>query len=355
MIFVFGLLFPSCATRSGGDVTTAQLFEQGVVALQKEQFSLAHERFEAFLRREPVSKLSLAAQFNLGLSLEGMGKCQQAQEIYRSVVRASNLHPRLQASALYQMSFCLEAAGDDVRLVAALGDARRRRAYLEPGIGEAELPARLAAAHMRLGNQNEALKNYQQSQIGITRLRAQFVDQELPEWLKRVYFMMGQVSRRPITIENFKSELVVWRPAQLNLLQAVEIGKEPWAQKSATLLLSRYRDFWGVIEKFEQESSVNEADEVLKDQERQARRLELLEPFLLTIKSLRSARLPEEASRSTSLLEELFALLQGYEDKAKVHFEEPILRSQLTPDAKEKKQRQSQPATSLPTAPDGQE
>ena len=224
-------------------------YKEAVKLLEEEKYERALEGFEGFVRSSPASPYSQAAFINAGRALEGLGRWTEAASRYRAVIRTTDGAPKLQAMALYRLSFCHEALAEDQQTVAVLSDVLKRAEHLPKEVSRAELPARIAAAYSRVGNFGEAVRYYQDAQSGIASLRREGGKQEAaPEWLPRTLYYMGTMPLSRVTWSNFESSLRPLAHAQVYLLQAAELGAQPWAGKASRDLIAIYRDLWRAIE-----------------------------------------------------------------------------------------------------------
>jgi len=220
-------------------------------ALQKiEQGKYAEGRadLENFLQAVPVSSYTQVAHFNIAYSLELERQFKEAAEKYREVsISTLRAAPKLQAYALYRLSYCLEAIGDDAQVVAVLDDVNQRKHLLTPEVATAELPARQAAAYSRVGNVDLAQKLYSQAETAMLRYRRKS-SQETPEWLAKTLYHMGRTNLRDASWENFE---VVVRPlgkTQQFLLEAAELDHELWSKRASEDLAVMYKNLWTVIQ-----------------------------------------------------------------------------------------------------------
>jgi tetratricopeptide (TPR) repeat protein len=224
-------------------------YRQALDLLSREKFDEALIQLEMFLRDMPTSRWTQATRLNIGRALEGLGRFTEAGERYREVIRATTPNSRLQAAALYRLSFCSEALGNDQQVVAVLSDVVNRGSLLSSEVIRAEVPARLAAAYARVGNFDRAVDFYRQAEAGILRLRREWGDQKVPEWLPRTLFYMGNMSLRQATWNDFETSMRPLARGQVYLLQSAEYEIAPWSQKAAEELILVYRGLWNVIER----------------------------------------------------------------------------------------------------------
>lgn len=180
--------------------------------------------------------------------LERKGQPETAEEIYRSV-REMNFekHPGLAALAEWRMSYTAEMRGDDLRALAHLVSAEKRKDYLPENIAIAELPSRKAMMFYRLDRPEEALQSLQQAERGLKVLLSGSRAKPNDEWLARLYFEMGQSLSSHVTEENFTGALKAQEIAQSYLLKSIAQNQPKWSVASFETLKTQYNDFWDFL------------------------------------------------------------------------------------------------------------
>jgi tetratricopeptide (TPR) repeat protein len=226
-------------------------YRTAVSLLNEEKFEQALNALDTFLQADPTSSWTQAATLNSGRALEGLARWTEASDRYRAVVASTKDAPKLQAMALYRLSFCYEALGDEQSVVATLHDLLSRAKFLPSEVSGAELPARLAGAYARVGNFDEAVDYYKRAESGILRLRKeshQTGGKDLPEWLPRTLYYMGSMALQQLSWDNFETALRPLARSQVYLLEAAELGVEPWSLRAAKDLMGTYNELWKAIE-----------------------------------------------------------------------------------------------------------
>jgi tetratricopeptide (TPR) repeat protein len=208
--------------------------------LETRDYEGAVDGFSKFLRDQPTTNWTLAAQFNWGRALEALGRFREASLKYRETSEKGRTVPRLQGLAMLRLAVVLEALGEDDRSLAALKDAERRADKMPPEVAQTELPARLAAAYARARNFDEAERYFVVADRQLARLRAQVPADERPEWLPRVLYAMGHRPQAAVQWDRFESNIIPLERSQIYLLQSAELGVEPWASQSADELIAAY-------------------------------------------------------------------------------------------------------------------
>ncbi len=237
--------------RLFNEMNAPEDLRRAVRYINAQKYEEALKLIDEFVKREPASPYTQSAQLNAGRALEGLGRWNEAIERYRGVVAMTEgVAPKLQAMALYRMSFCYEALGEDQSVVATLIDVSNRSAYLPEEVATAEVPARIAAAYARSGNFDTALKYYNIAERGLLRLKRLAAEEKgrVPDWLARTLYYMGTMSFRRVHWDDFESALRPLAYGQVYLLEAAELGVDPWSDLAAKDLMSLYGDLWRVIE-----------------------------------------------------------------------------------------------------------
>lgn len=286
-------------------------YRRGAEHLSSEKYDLALLEFEKHLQNQPASVWTQSAIFGSARALEGLERWTEAAERYRQVIHNTRRAPNLQAMALYRLSFCREALGNDQETVAVLHDALTRSQHLPKEITMAELPARLAAAYARVGNFEKALSYYQSAEKGIYSLRRESAGKPLPSWLARTLFFMGNTSLRQATWEDFETYLRPLGRTQVYLLLTTELSIEPWSQKAAHELVTTYQSLWNAIESVSLPSGPDPVIAKREIQEKQWRRAALV---LETLEALK-ARVPPEEQKASDETKMILAFVGDLEKR----------------------------------------
>lgn len=222
------------------------VFEQGVRALDQQRYEDAAKIFDKLLVAKPASEHDLVIIFNSGAAYEGMGNCAKASERYRQVSRASaGKYAAIESQSFYRLSLMYECLGQDVKLITALLDARKRGRGLPPETLNAEIPARLAAAYARMGNKQKALDYFGIASKGLKKVIADKTGKRQTDALGQTLYLMGQLSSVQRRAEGdpvaFLQGLSMQQPY---LLQAVETHHPVWSKRAAEDLETAYDNIW---------------------------------------------------------------------------------------------------------------
>ena len=245
-------LFTACAGTPKEDVRDAPppeqlpVFEQGVRALDREQYAEAARIFDRLLVTKPATEHDLVTTFNSASAYEGLGNCAKAGERYREVTRGSaGKFQRLESLAYFRLSLMYECLGQDVKAITALLDARKRGRDLPFATRHAEIPARLAAAYARIGNRKKALEYFAIANNGLKKIVSEETGKKQQDILGQSLFLMGQLNPGQRRAEgNPKAFLQGLSMQQPYLLQAVELRHPTWSRKAAADLDLGYDNIW---------------------------------------------------------------------------------------------------------------
>lgn len=288
-----------------------EAYKKAMELLEDSKFADAYEALDAFVKAEPASPYTQAAILNQGRALEGLGRYNDASDKYRAVVRTTANARKLQAMALYRSSFCHEALGDDQQVVATLNDLLTRSEELPPEMARAELPARLAAAYARVGNFDSALEFYRRAENGIAKLRQEAGD-EVPDWLPRTLFFMGELTRRSPNWAEFEASLRPLARGQVYLLQAAELSAAPWSDRASDELVATYGALWSAITSA---PTPSEGDPVIATRALQSKQWERSILLLDVMAELRARVLPKEAAKQSEPAKRIMKALTELENE----------------------------------------
>ncbi len=299
------------------DVVSAP-FEQGMKALETDDYAQAARIFDDILVSNPGSELELVTIYNSGAAYEGLGDCPKAIDRYRQAVRASaKKFQRIEAQALFRLSLMYECVGQDKKAIAALLDSRRRGEHLGDEVVQAEIPARLAAAYSRLGNRDKALEYFAQAGVGLKAIvsRGTGANRLKVDILARTLFFMGKLSpsqrRAETSPDSFLQSISMQQP---HLLQAAELNHPLFSGKAADDLELAYENLW----KF----NINNLSQ----------RREFYMRGLQVAEELRKLKMPE----SNALVERIFAHVDRSQARLRAELARMGETTRLTPEAEKR-------------------
>lgn len=299
--------------------------------LDQEKFQDAFEMSEVYLNDYPLVPQTQKVQFLRAQALEGLGRCDEAIESYRKIVRTTASSKDIVAQSLYRLSFCYEATNQDDKLVASLLDVMSRKRDLDVEVVTAEVPARIASAYARLGNKKLADKYFSIADAGIRTLKAKNSGVNLERWLPKTLYFMGTMSVGTFNREDFESTLRPLEKSQGFLLEAALVGDPKWSPKAVDEIKAIYT---GIIELIQKANLAKNENEEKAEQETRwkmaASTLELLKKLKLESYSLKTP-VPSEA-------EEIVSFISSKEVELARVLEEKPVGAGLTPEAEKRKQ-----------------
>jgi tetratricopeptide (TPR) repeat protein len=313
-------------------------YREAFAKLEKQDYEGGLKGFSEFLRAQPATNWTLAAQFNQARCYEALDQLKPALDVYQAVAEKGRRVPRLQGLALLRVGVILEALGEDDRSLAALKDAERRAKSLPQEIAQTELPARLAAAYARERNFSEAERYYNLAERQLARLRAQVANGEQPEWLPRILYAMGHRPLGEITWERFESALVPLERSQIYLLQSAEIGVQPWAGLAAEELLGSYSALRKSIDAVPVPAAAEIVIAAREQQRERWKRLVRLSDAIIQLRSLFVGEIEKQAA-AESPLRKIVEFAESFEEsmQSTLMLERPVGEAE-TPDSLRRKE-----------------
>mgnify|MGYP003393552971 CR=1 FL=1 len=330
------ILPPVKTVHFADDITPEKLqekqFESGLALMRQGNYREAVAAFAQLNRDYPASKFSPEAEYQSARCQEHLHDFPLAITGYRAVVTHSTASEKLKAMALYRLSFCYEALGDEVRVLAALEDAIKRKDLLAGEVATAEVPARLAAVYARLGNRESALTYFALAEKGLEQIRRKArAEGSSPEWLAKTLFYMGQMTVSALSTVSFTNQIQSLSQAQLYLLQSAEANHPVWSERAADQLIQIYSELWQRVS----QRSTN-ADEGGEDRESDGRNAvlearDISGQILAALDELKLAKLPgDEAVPAVNKITQFTEELRG---KIGLFLSQTATSSLLTPEA----------------------
>ena len=261
--------------------------------LMAENYRSAISAFQDFLKDYPSSEYELLAKYNLGLSYEGLGRCKAAGRYYREVIGASGkVQPRLRAQSLHRISYVYECLNRDAKVIASLMDVLRHPANISQEVIQAEIPARLAAAYARSGNQRQADEYFKLAQDGLKKLNLEIRDHaKKQKILGKTLYYMGRLSNHSIDTMEPMKYVETLRFLQPYLLRASEFRSSAFAPMAANELAEAYDKVW---KKIASVKVTRQGEEVLNQRATKEQRNRLAQQALASVQALKAQRFPDK-------------------------------------------------------------
>lgn len=279
--------------------------------LSKFHFQVATDLFRQFKEKHLDSPYFYQAQLGEAKAQEGLGRWSEAASLYRETAEGTReSQASIAAEAMYKLSYCYEALGEETKVYSSLMDADRMKDKLSEEIAKAELPARLAASLYRMGRIKESTLKLQEAEQGLQQLKTAKADTISPEWLARTYFQMGLLSTNQLSLENFEPSLDTLKIVQSFSLRSVEVQDSRWSALAAETLVSTYRDLTQLVDQVSLNRSLEQG--VALRQQRETRE-KMAAQILEALERLRSLRVTTESESEG--VKKLFTSMEPIEKK----------------------------------------
>ncbi len=302
-------------------------FNYALALMDSKEFNKAGRAFKKILRDHPTSELELLIVYNMGGALEGLGRCKAASKRYREVRDKSEKgQGRLKAQAMLRLSYVYECSNEDAKVIATLLSLERMSDALPINIIKAEVPARLAAAYARQGNQSLAQKYFNNARDGLKKLNSSRRNPEKKKTLlaKTLYYM-GSMNKYDINKLSGATYIDSLKYLQNYLLMSVELGHNDWSPRSAREILDSYDKIYVYVNALPVDPRPEH-----KFSSRQIKMREI-EAALVSIYNLKQQRLPEDAE--IKIVEQLYSHIEAKESKFKIALAKISHGTELTPEA----------------------
>ncbi|MEZ4871780.1 MAG: hypothetical protein R2827_05930 [Bdellovibrionales bacterium] len=306
-------------------------FNNALALMDLGKYMEAGRAFKEILKKYPNTDLELLIVYNLGGALEGLGRCDRAVKRYRQVVeRSAGKFQKLEAKALLRISYSYECLGDDAKVVGTLIDLEKRGGHLGSEVIKAEIPARLAAAYSRIGNDYLAQSYFLKAQEGLKELNS---DLRSPgkkrELLSKTLYYMGNMQKHSLDKMNTESYMESQKYLQNYLLMSVELNDSRWSPRSVDEILEGYDKIMAKVESVEPQS----VDEVVV-REARTRQLNLLQGGVSNLKSLQLQRFQQK--QEPRIISTLFEKIQQKEKQFEIEMARVARGTNLTREALER-------------------
>lgn len=303
--------------------------EQIELLLGKGELAAAKKALDDFQSQKNYSVYYQSSQLIRARIYELKGQAGEAIQIYRDVIGATTKRdPEIATQALYLSSYAYESVGDEIRALAALLDAQKRKSHLTPEQALAELPARLAAAYARMGRTEEAQKWISEAQRGVIQLEAQGSDIHQAV-LAKTYFLMGSHSVNQLAASNLKTQMDSLLLLQRFALKSIEKEMEPWSRMASENLKQNYRAIWTLIENYPINQGLDVGAAIRQKTERQVYFVNELFVLIYDLERFRNPR----PNSYVGFEAETFAFLAELKDKMSAFINSAGEINLLTPEA----------------------
>ncbi len=320
------------------EISDTKLMNNIEMLIDKEKYAEALSESRLYQQKKSPSKYTQEVNYYMARASEGLKDWDAALGGYRGVIRNPITTDEVKNWALYRQSFVYEATNQDEKVVAALLDLKKRKGKVRDQVFLAEIPARLAAVYVRLGNRQMADKYYAEAEAGIKELQASNPSADNKKWLPKTLFFMGNMSVREFSDQDFESNIKPLEKAQSYLLRAITLNDEVWSKKASDELYKIYKDITLAISKVQMPEN---PDEEVAQKEMQSKKWQMATTATESLKRLRMAW---DAATDISVNDKksFLTFLDEQEQELNKILEETPVSSRLTPEA-EKRQGLKRP------------
>lgn len=225
-------------------------FEEANKLLDSGEAGRAAVVYDQLTVENPASPFDLVVLYNAGVAHLQSGNCPVAGERFRRLIRlASQKDNNLKGRSMLYMSDVYACLGEDNKAITILIEIYRGRTGLPVEKTKAEIPAKLAAAYARIGNNKEAAKYFLVAEKGLTQIQGQFLNsKERRAILARTLYAMGhmpQVNTRSMSSADY---FITVQSLQKYLYKAVEYNDDDWSRLAADKIIEAYDRVWTYID-----------------------------------------------------------------------------------------------------------
>lgn len=213
-----------------------------------------------------------------------------AEKYYRTAIdHGSQYESKVEAKALYNLSFVYERIDNRKDLLVSLLDLMKRRKFFDKLVREVEIPARLAAAYASQGKMKEALIFHREASTNFNKMvRVANFKAEKSEISKSLYYLgFATFDENNEPYANLVRKLSV---GQKYFLAGAEASKSKWSTKSKDRLINRYQMAWGQVLEYKPEGF--EGDPLGFKKNKQRKQLEMAADFYDLLHRLRAEEFP---------------------------------------------------------------
>jgi tetratricopeptide (TPR) repeat protein len=231
------------------------LFKEGSEEYEKENYGESLRKFNIVLKEFPSSVFAKPAYFNSGLSLQKLGKWQEAIEMFEQFLKRNEENDKSRRDALSHEADCYEKLGKWENVIKVLSDAENK-SELETG--------EKISFYARKGKALRMMKKYFEAEKELRKVMDIYkkeVDNPVVEenyFISMAFFETGEIYRElfssikfTLPLERMEKDLLdksnFFMKAQNSYLRAIRIHNVEWSIvagfKIGELYENYYNDF----------------------------------------------------------------------------------------------------------------
>lgn len=229
------------------DLGYPQELQDVLSLIEEKKYEDALSRADDYLNKADNIKWYGHAWFLKGFVYESSERLQQAMAQYREAIQhAANYDSRVEAKALYNLSFVYEKSEKYEELVASLLDLMKRPQFFDAITSKVETPARLAAAYARQHQMQPAKEFHKRgSQAFAKMVRRSNLTVSREDLSKSLYYLGLDVY--DANQENYGELIEKLQIGQPYFLASAEASNSMWSEKSVKRLENEYSKAWGMV------------------------------------------------------------------------------------------------------------
>ncbi len=250
----------------------------------------ARLKIEDYLNRAENIHWYGHAYFLKGFLYEMDEDFPNAVKFYRSAIQhGSQYESRVEAKALYNLSFVYERLDQRNELLTTLVDLMKRREFFDILTGQVEIPARLAAAYAAQGKMKEALIFHREATRNFEEMvRNQKFQAKKSEISKSLYYL--GFATFDDNSESFDTLVRKLGIGQKYFLSSAEASKSTWSEKSEERIKAQYDKAWGMVLEFKPQGF--EEDPMAEKKQKHRRQLVMASELYDLMFKLRAEEFP---------------------------------------------------------------
>ncbi len=270
-------------------------FEAGGKLMDEEKYEAAAKIFDGITVDIPATTLDGMVLYNSGVAYQMMGDCRKSSDRFRRLVRfAQKSSPFLSVRGKLRLSEAMTCLGENRKATILLVEVFRDRKHLPVEIGEAEIPAKLAAAYASRGDRKTADKYLQIAELGLKKLELQNRNmKDLKQVTAKTLYVMGNLSQlggTNLPPVNYFTTLKTFQPY---LLRSAMLGQDPWSGRAIEEIAKAYDGTWQLVEKAAQPAAKEQAkDSARARRDLKAQRAEIVRMAQDCLRALHKNVLP---------------------------------------------------------------
>ena len=253
-LLIIGLLLLqiSCSVlskRGSLDYNNPQIKEKEAMAFSKAEnfqnqnnFLMAFNAWNDFKTKFYSSPKVAMAEFNAAYCLEQMGVYDQAAESYRGLLSLWAKLPENYTRTQYRLSIVYERLGQDPKAIALMLEILKTNKYLRSEILDLELPARLANAYARLGNEERSLFYYDKATLSLKNIKkSENTAADDLNWMGELLYQVGRIALNKTDERTYAVDMKALEMGQVYLIRTMELDIESWSELAYNDLVAKYQ------------------------------------------------------------------------------------------------------------------